>query len=85
MNIFWWEIQEKFTCILHTHLLDEILTGLHNSLSSRPEFLAGKDDDLPVNVGHYICDLGLEGGQGVMRLFIDLSLIYAPHEYSKDM
>jgi hypothetical protein len=28
-------------------------------------------------------DLGLEGGQGVMRVFIDLSINYAPHEITK--
>jgi hypothetical protein len=37
------------------------------------------DDDLPVYVSHYLQDLGLKGGQGVMRLFTDLSLKYAPH------
>jgi hypothetical protein len=31
-------------------------------------------------VGHYLWDLGPKGGQGVMRLFIDLSLNFAPHE-----
>jgi hypothetical protein len=31
------------------------------------ELLAGEDDDIPVNVGpHYIQDLDLEGGKGVM-------------------
>jgi hypothetical protein len=53
-------------------------TGLYNSLNPRPELLAGSDDDLPVNVGPYIHDLGLEGGQGVMWTFIDLSLNFAP-------
>jgi hypothetical protein len=38
------------------------------------------DDDLPVNV---IQDLYLEGVQGVMSVFIDLSLNYVPHEISK--
>ncbi len=38
------------------------------------------DDDHPVYVGHYLRDLGPEGGQGVLRLFIDLSLNFAPHE-----
>ncbi len=38
------------------------------------------DDDLPVNVGHYIQDIGLEEAQGVMRVFVDLSLNYVPHE-----
>jgi hypothetical protein len=40
----------------------------------RPELLVGMNDELPVHVGHYLQDLGPEGGQGVMRLFIDLSL-----------
>jgi hypothetical protein len=38
------------------------------------------DDDLPVHVSHYLLDLGPEGGQGVMRVSIDLSLNLAPHE-----
>jgi hypothetical protein len=46
----------------------------------RPEPLAEEDDNLPLNVGHYFSDLGLERGQSVMRLFIDLSLKFAPHE-----
>ncbi len=37
-------------------------------------------DDLPVYVSHYLQDHGPKGGQGVMRLFTDLSLKYAPHE-----
>ena len=45
-----------------------------------PELLAGMDDDLPVHVGHYLWDRGPEGGQGVVRLIIDLSLNCAPHE-----
>jgi hypothetical protein len=42
-------------------------------------FLWG-DDDLPVHVSHYLLDLGPEGGQGVMRVSIDLSLNFATHE-----
>jgi hypothetical protein len=38
------------------------------------------DDDIPVHEGQYLRDLGPEGGQGVIRLFIDLSLNFAPHE-----
>ncbi len=37
------------------------------------------DDDLPVHVSQYLQDLGPKGGQGVIRLFFDLSLKYAPH------
>ncbi len=37
------------------------------------------NDELPVHVGHYLQDLGPEGGQGVMRLFIDLSLSNSHH------
>jgi hypothetical protein len=47
-------------CIIHSHLFDEISTGLNDSLNQRLKLLAGTDDDLPVN---YIQDLGLEGGQ----------------------
>jgi hypothetical protein len=61
-------------------MLDYISTYLHNSLKLRPEPLAGEDDSLPVNVGNYLWDLGLERGQGIMRLFIDLSLNFAPNE-----
>ncbi len=63
---------------VHTQLFNEIPSGIHHSLNPRPELLVGKDDDLPVHVGHYLGDLDPEGGQGVMRLFIDLSLKYAP-------
>ncbi len=52
---------------------------MYNSPDPRPELLVGIDDDLPVHVNHYLQDLGPKGGQGVMRLFIDLSLKYAPH------
>ena len=55
-------------------------TGIHNSLNPRPELLVGGDDDLPVHVSHFLRDLGPEGGQGVMRVFIDPSLNFAPHE-----
>ncbi|MFN9982850.1 MAG: hypothetical protein ACK53Y_23170, partial [bacterium] len=67
-------------CILHTHLFNEIPTGIHNSLNPRPELLVGMYDDLPVYVSHYLQDLGPKGGLGVMRLFTDLSLKYALHE-----
>jgi hypothetical protein len=46
----------------------------------RQEPLTGEDDNLPLNVGHYLGDLGLERGQNVISLFIDLSLKFAPHE-----
>ena len=55
------------------------------SLNPRPELLAYMNDDLPVKVGHYIWDHGLEGGQGVFRLFINLSLNFAPHEITKGL
>ncbi len=64
-------------------MLNEIPTGLHNSLNLRQEQLAEVDDDLPLHVGHYLLDLGSEGGQGAMRLFIDLSFNFAPHEIIK--
>ncbi len=38
----------------HTHLLNEIRTGLNNSFNQRLEHLAGVDDDLPVHAGHYL-------------------------------
>ncbi len=67
--------------ILNTQLFIEIPTGIHNSLlNPRPELLVGTDDGLPVHVGHYLQDLGPEGGQGVMKLFINLSLKYTPCE-----
>ncbi len=34
--------------------LNEIPTGLNNSLNPRLEHLAGVDDDLPVHAGHYL-------------------------------
>jgi hypothetical protein len=49
-------------------------------INPRPELLAGMNDDLPAKVGHSIWGHDLEGGQGDMRAFIDLSLNYAPHE-----
>ena len=62
------------------NLFNEVPTCIHNSFNSRPELLVGGDDDLPVHVSHYLLDLGTEGGQGVMRVSIDLSLNFAPHE-----
>ncbi len=49
------------------------------SLNPRPELLVGTVDVLPVHVSHYLQDLDHEGGQAVMRLFIDLPFKYAPH------
>jgi hypothetical protein len=43
-----------FICLLHTHLLNEIPTGIHNSLNLRQERLAGVVEDLPVHFGHYL-------------------------------
>jgi hypothetical protein len=43
------------------------------------------NDKLPVHVGHYLQDLGPEGGKDVMRLFIDLSFKFAPHKESKGL
>ncbi len=80
MNIYWWKFQEKFIYLLQTHLFYEILIGLHNSLNPRLDSLAIRDDNLPVHVGHSLQDLGPKEGQGVMRVFIDLSLNFAPHE-----
>ncbi len=57
-----------------------LATGIHNSLNPRPELLVGGDDDLPVHVSHFLRDLGPVGGQGDMKVFIDLSLNFAPHE-----
>jgi hypothetical protein len=56
------------------------LICLHNSFNPRLDFLAGRDDDLPYSFGHFNQDLGIEGGQGVMRVFINLSFNYAPHK-----
>ncbi len=71
------KISEKVYIHIHTHLLNKIPTGLHISLNTRLEHLAGVYDDLPAHVGHYLQDLGSEGGQGVIRLFTDLSLSVA--------
>ncbi len=65
---------------MQTHLFNKIDIGLSNSLNPRTELLAGANDDLPVYVGQYLRDLGPEGGYGVMRLFTDLSLNFAPYE-----
>ena len=74
------KFQEKFIFIYHVHLFDKNPSGLHISLNTRPEPLAYMNEDIPVKFGHYIWDHGLEGGQGVMRLFINLSLNFPPHE-----
>ncbi len=79
----YWKFQEKCICIFHTQLFDKIPTGIHNSLNPRPELLVVTNDKLPVYVGHYLQDLGPEGGQGVMRLSFDLSLKFAPHRRIK--
>jgi hypothetical protein len=71
--------RKKCICIFHTQLFYKTSTGIYNSLNPRPELLVGMNDKLPVHLGHYLQDLGPEGGQGVMRLFIDLSLKFAPH------
>ena len=55
------------------------------SLNRRPELLAYMNDNLPVKVGHYIWVHCLEGGQSVFRLFINLSLNFAPHEITKGL
>jgi hypothetical protein len=64
-------------------IIFKIPTGIHNSLNPRLELLVGMNDKLLVLVGHYLQDLGPEGGQGVMRLFIDLSLKFTPHRRIK--
>jgi hypothetical protein len=53
--------------IYSTYLFKETPSVLHNSLNPRPELLAGMNDDL-------------QGGQGDMRAFTDLSLKNASHE-----
>jgi hypothetical protein len=68
---------------LQTKLFTKIPTVIHNYLNPRPKLLVGMNDELPVHVGHYLQDLGSEGGQGAIRLFIDLSLNFAPHKISK--
>ena len=85
VNTFWWNFQEKFIFIYHVHLFDKNPSGLHISLNTRPEPLAYMNDDIPVKFGHYIWDHGLEGGQGVMRPFINLSLNFAPHQITKGL
>jgi hypothetical protein len=60
-------------------LRTELFTEIHNNLNPRPELLVRRDDDLPVYVGHSLQDLGPKGGQGVIKLFIDLSRKFAPH------
>jgi hypothetical protein len=64
-------------------LFNEIPTGLNNFFNQRPELLAGVDDNLPVLVSHYLRELGLDGGQDIISLSIDLSLNFAPHEIIK--
>jgi hypothetical protein len=68
-----------YILITNTFIL-RILIRLHNSLNPRLDSLAIRDDNLPVHVSHSLQDLGPKGGQGVMRVFIDLSLNFAPHE-----
>ena len=68
---------------LRTQLLNEIPSSTNNSFNPRPELLVGRNDDLPVQVCHYLQDLGPKGGQSAMRLFLDLSLKYAPHRRIK--
>ncbi len=75
--------QEKFICILHTHLFEKFPTGLNNSLYPRQELLADVVEDRPIHVVQYLQDLGSEGGQSVVRVFIDLSLNLAPQEIIK--
>ena len=67
--------------MLGTQLFNEIPTGIHNSLNPIPDLLVGTDDDLPVQVSHYLQDLGPKGGQSAMRLFTDLSPNFAPYEF----
>ncbi len=56
------------------------LSDLHDNLNPRLELLAGMNDDLPVKVSQYSWGHDLEGGQGDMRAFIELSLKIAPHK-----
>ena len=79
MNTSHLKFQKKCMCVFHTQLFYKFPTGFHNSFNPRPEFIVGMNDELSVHVGHYLQDLGLEVGQGVMRLCIDLSLKFAPH------
>ncbi len=73
---------KKCVCILYTQLFNKIPTGIHSSLNPRPELLVGMDDDLPVHVGHCLQDLGPEGVQGVILMFLDLSLKFALKDYN---
>ena len=74
----------KISGIVYMHIINIYLiknpSGLHNNLNPRLELLAGMNDDLPVKVSHYSCGHDLEGGQGDMRAFIDLSLKNEPHK-----
>ena len=74
------KISGKVYILIKNTFFYKFIIGLHNSLNLRLDSLASKDDDLPVNFDHCNQDLGIEGGQGVMRVFIDLSLNFAPHE-----
>jgi hypothetical protein len=58
-----------------THMIYLMKSPLASTTASilDQNFLYGEDYDLPVHVSHYLRDLGPEGGQGVMRVFIDLS------------
>ncbi len=46
------KISGKVICIKNTQLFTEYPSVLHNSLN--PRLLAGMNDELPVNVSHYI-------------------------------
>ncbi len=74
----------KISGIVYMHIIytfiDKNPSGLHDNLSPRLELFAGMNDDLPVKVSHYSWGHDLEGGQGDMRAFIDLSLKNAPHK-----
>jgi hypothetical protein len=63
------KISGKVYLLITNLLIYEILIGLHNSLNTRLDSLASRNDNLPINFGHYNQDLGIEGGQGVMRVF----------------
>jgi hypothetical protein len=68
---------------LRTQLFNEIPSSTNNSFNPRPELLVGRNDDLPVQVSHYLQYLGPKGGQSAMKLCLDLSLKYAPHRMIK--
>jgi hypothetical protein len=74
------KISGKVYILIKNTFFYKFIIGLHNSLNPRLDTLASWDDNLPVNSGHYNQDLGIVGGQGVMRVFIDISLNFAPHE-----